>query len=57
MKSLIKFKIYRIIFLIIILDLSLSKNLGNNFKSFTDDEVITTLTSDNEEELLNAVLQ
>ena len=54
MKSLIKFKIYRILFLLINFDLFLSRN---NFISFTDDEVITTITSDNEDELLNAVSQ
>ena len=54
MKSLIKFKIYRILFLLINFDLFLSRN---NFISFTDDEVITTITTDNEDELLNAVSQ
>ena len=57
MKSLIKLKIYRIVFLIIIFDLLLSKKIGNNFKSFTDDEIVATITSDNEEELLKAVSQ
>ena len=57
MKSLIKNRTYIALFLIIILDLFSCKHLDNNLKSFTDDEEITTITSDNEIEFLDAIDQ
>ena len=55
MKYSIKNYIYNPIFLIFILQLLCCKKINKNFKSFTDDEEITTITSDNETELIEAI--
>ena len=57
MKCLNKNIIFNFLFLIIIFDLFYCKKFNNNFISFTDDEEITTITSDNEPELLDAIVQ
>ena len=49
--------IYTILFLLINLDYISCKNLGDNFISFTDDEIIRTITSDNEDEFIDAIGQ
>ena len=55
MKSLIKNLNCTILFLIITLDLFSCKHFENNFISFTDDEEITTITSDNETLFMEAI--
>ena len=55
MKSLIKNKFYILLILIISFDLFFCKNIRNKFISFTDDEEITTITSDNETEFIKAI--
>ena len=55
MKSLNKNFFYIILFLIITLELFSCKKLENKFISFTDDEEITTITSDNETEFLVSI--
>ena len=55
MKSLNKNFFYIILFLIITLELFSWKKLENKFISFTDDEEITTITSDNETEFLVSI--
>ena len=57
MKSSNKYLICTIIFLITTLELFSCKKIGNNFVSFTDDEEITTITSDNEIEFFDAIDQ
>ena len=47
--------IFTFIFLIITLDLFSCKKIENNFRSFTDDEVIVTITSDNETQFSDAI--
>ena len=51
----IKAKMNSVLFLIIILDFLYCKQIGSNFISFTDDEEITTITSDNETEFMKAI--
>ena len=46
---------YTILFLLIIVDCFYSIQINNNFISFTDHEEITTITSDDETEFINAV--
>ena len=55
MKSLIKSNIYFALFLFFTIDLYCCKKIENKFISFTDDEEITTITSDNETEFINAI--
>ena len=57
MKSLIKNKFYIVLILIINFDLFFCKNIKSKFVSFTDDEEITTIKSDNETEFLEAIYQ
>ena len=55
MKSFLKKNFYIVLILIITFDSFFSKKFKNNFISFTDDEEIATLTSDNETEFLDAI--
>ena len=55
MKSLIRNIIFIVLCLTITLDLFSCKNLNNKFLSFTDDEEIATITSDNENEFADAI--
>ena len=55
MESLINKIFYIFLFLLISLDLLSCKKLKNNFVSFTDDDEITTITSDNETEFLVSI--
>ena len=57
MKSFIKNRIYVYLFLVIALDLFSCKYLENSLISFTDDEEITTIISDDEKEFLDAIDQ
>ena len=50
-----KNSIYITLFLIISFELYSFKKLGNNFKSFIDDEEIITITSDDEFKLMDAI--
>ena len=55
MKSLIQKYFYIVLFSIITLEMFSCKKLENNFMSFTDDEEIVTITSDNETEFADAI--
>ena len=55
MKSSIKNRIYIALFLFISFDLFSCIKLNKNFKSFTDDEEITTIYTDDEYELSDAI--
>ena len=55
MKSWIINLSYTILFFIITWDLFSCKQFKNNFISFTNDEEITTITSDNETQFINAI--
>ena len=55
MTILIKKRIFTI--LLITLNLILCKNINNHLISFNDDEVIATITSDNEYELMDVITQ
>ena len=55
MKSLFKRLIYIVLFLGITLDMFSCKKVKNKFLSFTDDEEITTITSDSESEFVEAI--
>ena len=48
---------YIVFFLLITFNLFSSKNLENSFISFTDDEEIATITSDDEAEFIDAIEQ
>ena len=50
-----KSKIFACLFLIITLNAFSCKTLENKIRSFADDDVIATITSDNEDEFLEAV--
>ena len=55
MKYSINYKSFFYLWLIIILDLFSCKKINNNFISFTDDEEITIITSDNETKFIEAI--